>query len=124
MKYLLIIIILLTAACTNKQEASNVSAILYGTEEFDEFEKKASIKKEEAWDILIAYYKNQGQAEFGPALYLVYDGNYVFSHHVNLKIPEVKLTGVWVDATTGKAMFVTNEEGVRPSSFDGWRKIK
>lgn len=117
-KIIYIIFIINIFSCKTKTDKMKI--IAYDTKEFNFFEKKALIKKEKAWELHLNYYKSQNKEFFG-TLFFVIDDNYVFSTNYNPKIPEVSLTGVYVNSETGETMFKENNQKLQPASQFGWR---
>lgn len=60
----LIFICMITVCCNKKSSKNKMDIIYYGTEEFDFFEEKAQIKKQEAWIIQKNFLKEKDKDTF------------------------------------------------------------
>ncbi|MCP4971860.1 MAG: hypothetical protein GY932_14845 [Arcobacter sp.] len=98
--------------------------IAYGTEEFDEFIKDAPVSLEKAYNLSNSFYKkNEGKGkEHNFPLYFIINDYYVFSPYVNLKVPNTKITGIWVNSKTEETKYIENNTEFRRQSMQGWIK--
>lgn len=55
---------MITVCCNKKSSKNKMDIIYYGTEEFDFFEEKAQIKKQEAWIIQKNFLKEKDKDTF------------------------------------------------------------
>lgn len=97
----------------------HMNVIYYGTSQFENFEVQAKIKKEDAWEIHQVYCL-ENKIESG-TLFFVIDGYYVFSPYYNPKVPEVYLTGVYVDSESGIVNYIKSKKKLKSKSQFGWR---
>lgn len=113
-------------SCTNMSNKDNLeqlNIIHYGTEAFKNFENNAPIKKEKAREICISFCDQKKIIGGNSPLFFIINGSYVFSPYYNSKIPEVTLTGIWVNANTGEVKFIKNIKKIRPESQFGWQSL-
>ncbi|MBN2486493.1 MAG: hypothetical protein JXB34_11020 [Bacteroidales bacterium] len=99
----------------------HMEIIHYGTEAFNSFENLSPIKKEEARKLCIDFCNKNDIKGGNSPLFFIIDSFYVFSPYNNPKIPEVSLTGIWVNAKTGEVKYIKNHQKIRPESQFGWR---
>lgn len=130
-QYLVIIFMILTLASCSNGEDKKMEIITYGTPEFEEFVKNASISLDEAWEIQLNYMKKNINDDFSynfyktnVLLFCIVDENYVFTtKHMNNKMKEgYFLSGVWVDMKTGNVFEKNIDKKIKPNS--AWRKQK
>ena len=87
----------------------------YGTEEFSDFEAKAKIKLEEAWQIQKDA-ATKGNGELGD-FFVCVDNDYVFSTYYD-KLNNINLRGYYVNSQTGKVRYVDANDRYQLTKID------
>lgn len=108
-KIISLLIMVSIFSCSPKMSYVDGHEILkYGTKDFEEFEKNATIKKEKAWEI---YYERQriSQVHVMQWLFFVIDKDYVFSGAVDPKTRKVELSGLRINSETGEVKLQNSE---------------
>jgi len=103
-----------------KSKIDEMEIIAYDTNEFEQFEKNATIKKEKAWELQLNYFQEKNK-EISGTLFFIVDNNYLFSTSYNPKIPEASLTGLYVNSETGETFFLENSTKMQTASQFGWK---
>jgi uncharacterized lipoprotein NlpE involved in copper resistance len=85
------------------------SVIFYATDVFDEFETKAKIKVDEAYQLQINFSKKNNVQSMA-YMFFVIDDYYVFTSYFHPKIPEASIRGIWIHSQTGETKYV--EKGI------------
>lgn len=119
--YLLILIMI--TCCNPEKKNNDLDVIAYGTQAFELFEKKAAIKKEEAWKLVLDYCNLPNDEKFiiYPKLFFIVNNNYVFTFYFNPKVPESNITGVYVNAETGEVTYHKDTRKFWRMDPWGWR---
>lgn len=100
-KFLSLLLLLLVFNCSPKINYIDGHKIIrYGTKEFENFEKHATINKEEAWAIQKEV-TNKEQVRVTYWLFFIIDKDYIFTAPINPEKMETELTGLSVNSETG-----------------------
>jgi hypothetical protein len=101
-KIFLLFLLLFVFGCNPKMNYINGHKIIrYGTTEFENFEKNAKIKKEEAWEMQKEI-TGKNQVLVTQWLFFVIDKNYIFTTIVSSKKRQTELTGISINSETGE----------------------
>lgn len=76
--------------------------IYYGTNEFIEFEKNATIPLNKAWNIQKKYALDRNVNPENWLFFFVINDFYVFTSILQPKIPNASTGGIWVNSKTGE----------------------
>ena len=121
-KFLLPILFCMILACCNKKTSKNKKNIIYyGTSEFETFEQKAIIKKENAWEIQNKFLSLRKRDTMPGTLYFAINGKYIFSDYANLKLNEATTKGIQVDSETGEVVVIDEGKKIENLKSLGWR---
>jgi len=99
-----------------KEFIENHQVLFCKTDEFQKFVDEANVKPEEAKKIMHNFAEKNGYKIKPHLFYFIIEGHYVFTSYFQPKIPEVGITGIWVNANTGKAKEV--KEGRPIMAYD------
>lgn len=132
MKYLLngitiFLISILLIGCDKKtiqndknMELKKMNIIYYESKEFKEFiDKNPKINLNKAWELHQKYY-NKKLNENIVRMNFIINNYYVFSEHVEYKLMEASIEGLWIHSNTGETKYVKSNKTLMPNDF-GWR---
>lgn len=116
LKKSIVLLIILISSCSPKiNHIDGHKIIRYGTKEFENFEKNATIKKEEAWAIQKEI-TSKHQVPVTHWLFFIIDKKYIFTTSFSIK-RETELKGISVDSETGEVGKVNNEIKIKYENF-------
>jgi len=99
----------LGAAMSNNSINENPNIIEYGTKQFEDFVKTAKISPQEAYNIVMSAIEKIPDGTYATLLYICVNNEYHFTSLAN-KVNYIKLSGFYVNATTGKYRFIQKNE--------------
>ncbi|MBE0393712.1 hypothetical protein [Flavobacterium sp. PL002] len=115
-KNIIIILLIFISSCSPKINYIDGHKIIrYGTKEFENFEKNATIKKEEAWAIQKEI-TSKHQVPVTHWLFFIIDKKYIFTTSFSSK-RETELKGISVDSDTGEVKNIDYKTHVKYENF-------
>ncbi len=125
--FLFVFIITIFISCAEGD--NKMQRIEYGTPEFSEFVKNASISLDESWRLQLDFAKkNYSENDYRmhkkyAALIFIVDDHYVYTmeHSLSKMLKGYLLKGIWVNTNTGKVFKNDKSPYIKALSY-GWGK--